>query len=101
MALRCRERAPSTTPKPAICTAATNLLDDLIGEGKQRRRHGDAQRPGGLEVHDHLEFCRKLHREIARLLAAQNAIHIGGGATKEVYLVDSVGEQTAISGKDR
>jgi hypothetical protein len=33
-----------------------------------------------------------------RLLAAQNAIDIGGGATPEVYLVVSVGEQTAVSG---
>src|SRR5262249_11883942 len=39
------------------------------------------------------------HREIARLLASQNAIDIGGGAAKEVYHVDSVGEQTA--GSDR
>ena len=45
--------------------------------------------------------CRKLHRKVARLLAAQNAIHIGGGATKCVYLVGSVGEQTAVSDKGR
>jgi len=32
-----------------------------------------------LRFHDHLEFCRKLHREIARLRAAQDAIDIGGG----------------------
>ena len=47
-----------------------------------------------------IKFCRKLHRKIARLRAAQNTIHIGGGATKDVYLVDSVGKQTAVSGKD-
>jgi len=41
---------------------------------------------GGLEVQDHL-FGRELHREIARFLAAQDSIDIGGGATKEVYLV--------------
>jgi hypothetical protein len=28
------------------------------------------ERRGGPAVHDHLEFCRKLHREIARLRAA-------------------------------
>src|SRR5262249_1832751 len=39
--------------------------------------------------------------KIARLLAAQNAIHIGGGATIEVYPVDSVGKQTAVSDKLR
>jgi hypothetical protein len=37
-------------------------------------------------------------KSIAGLLAAQNAIHIGGGTTKEVYPVDSVGEQTAVFG---
>ena len=55
----------------------------------------------GLAVHDHLEFCRELHREIARLLPAQDAINIGGGATDEIYHVGSVGEQTALSDKDR
>ena len=53
---------------------------------------------GGLAVHDHLELGRKLHREIARLLAAQDAIDIGGGTTIVVYRVGSVGEQTAFSG---
>ena len=58
-----------------------------------------AKRRGGLAVHDHLEFCRKLYREIVRHLAAQSVIDIGGGATKEVYHVGSVGEQTAVSDK--
>src|SRR6516165_6121423 len=35
------------------------------------------------------------------VFAAQDAMHIGGGATKEVYLLNSVGEQTAVSGKGR
>jgi hypothetical protein len=63
--------------------------------------NGKTERHGGLAVHDHLEFCRKLHREIARLFAAQDAIHIGGGATKVVYWVGSVGQQTAVSDKVR
>jgi hypothetical protein len=37
----------------------------------------------------------------ARLLAAQNAINISGGATIAVYRVGRVGEQTAVSGKVR
>jgi hypothetical protein len=58
-----------------------------------------AERLGGLEVQDHLVFRRKLHREIARLLAAQDAIHVRGGATRNVCLVGSIGEQAAVSGK--
>ena len=38
--------------------------------------YGEAKRLGGLEVQDHLVFHRKLHREIARLLAAQNVIDL-------------------------
>jgi hypothetical protein len=49
-------------------------------------RYHKPKRLGGLEVHDHLKFCRKLHREIAQFRAAQNAIEISGGATKGVYL---------------
>src|SRR5262249_56731968 len=36
------------------------------------------RRPG----RDHLELGRELNREIACLLAAQDAIHVGGGTTK-------------------
>jgi hypothetical protein len=62
-------------------------------------RGGSAQ--GGLEVYGLLELGRKLHREIAWLLAAQDAIHIGGGATHRVCLGGSVGEQATVSGKER
>src|SRR6516165_8679057 len=80
---------------------STRSFDHLVGAQHDRLRHGKTERLGGLEVHCHLELGRKLHREIAGLLAAQNAIDIRGGATKEVYLVGSVGEQTAVSGKGR
>ena len=59
------------------------LLDHLISAQQNRRGYGKTERRRGPAVHDHLKFCRKLHREIARLLAAQDAIDIGGGATKE------------------
>ena len=61
------------------------LFDDLVGPQQDRRGYGKPERRGGLAVHGHLELGRKLHREIARFLAAQNAIHIGGSATKDVY----------------
>jgi hypothetical protein len=48
-------------------------------------QHRKAERLGGLEVHDHLELGRKLDWEIARFLAAQDAIDISGRATKGVY----------------
>src|SRR5215475_1891904 len=77
------------------------LLDHFVGAQQNRWGYRKAKRLGGLDVHDHLVFHRKLHREIARLRAAQNAIDISGGATPVVYEVDSVGEQAAVSGKGR
>jgi len=47
-----------------------SLFDHLVGANQDRLRHRKAERLGGLEVQDHLELGRKLHREIARLLAA-------------------------------
>jgi hypothetical protein len=59
---------------------SNQLLDHLVGAQQDRLRHSKAERLGGLEVHSHLVFHRKLHREIAWLRAAQNAIDISGGA---------------------
>src|SRR5215471_15325461 len=78
--------------------SGSSLLDHLVGARQDRWGHRKTERRGGLAVHDHLELGRKLHREIARLLAAQNAINVGGGATKDVYLIGCVGEQAAVSG---
>ena len=41
--------------------------------------YSKAERRGGLAVYDHLRLGRELHREIARLLVAQDAIDVGGG----------------------
>ena len=74
------------------CSAAkAPSLDHLVGAQQNRWGYGKTERLGGLAVHDHLKFCWKLHREIVRLLAAQNAIDINRGATNKVYPIDSVG----------
>jgi hypothetical protein len=63
--------------------ALANFTVELRGKGwyppchlfSERAQHdrwgyGKTERLGGLEIDGHLEFCRKLHREIARLRAA-------------------------------
>src|SRR6516165_10305042 len=93
--------APQRKSLSAINRHNQHLFDHLVGAQQDRWGYGKAERRGGLAVHDHLELGRQLHREMARLLAAQNAIDIGAGATPRVYQVDSVGEQAAVSGKLR
>ena len=59
--------SPSTAAALAIGAAGATRL---IGTKQNRWGYGKTERLGGLEVHDHLELGRKLHREIARLRVA-------------------------------
>jgi hypothetical protein len=72
----------------SITSSARSIIDGgtarSMGVRQDRWGYGKAKRLGGPEVNDHLELGRELHRKIARLLAAQDAIHIGGGATTTV-----------------
>jgi hypothetical protein len=61
--------------------SSSALFDHLIGAQHDRWGYLKPERRGGLAVHDHLKFGRELHREVARLLAAQDAIDIGCGTT--------------------
>jgi len=62
------------TPEPSNAAgrapARPCLLDHLGGAQHDRWGYRKTERFDGLAVHDHLEFGRKLHREIARLRAA-------------------------------
>ena len=40
----------------------------------------EAERLGGLEVDDQFEFGRRLHRQVGRLLALEDAVDVAGGA---------------------
>jgi len=58
---------PKGSTRSGHSLGSFNHLGDA---GKDRCRYRKAERLGGLEVQDHLELGRELHRKIARLLAA-------------------------------
>src|SRR6516164_5938288 len=47
-------------------------LDHFVGEREQLVREGKAERSGGLEVGGQIELDRRLHRQVARLLALED-----------------------------
>jgi len=48
-----------------------DLLDHVLGAGKQRWRHFKAERLGGFEIDEQLDFCGLLDRQISRLFAPE------------------------------
>ena len=59
------------------------------------RRHGEAERLGGLEVDHQLVLGRRLHRQVGRLLALEDAIDVAGRAPVLVDQIGPIGDQAA------
>src|SRR5262249_29985133 len=70
-----RLRVGRSLSGPPACPCAL-LLDHLIRQDEERRGDGEAERLGGLEVDDQLEFRRPLDRQIPRLLTTKYPINI-------------------------
>ena len=60
---------PELTSAVQLFCAAKSLFDHLVSAQQKRWGYRKPKRLGGLDVHDHLELGRELHREIARLRA--------------------------------
>src|SRR5215813_15253169 len=76
------------------------LFDHLVGACQQRRRHRQAEGPSRLEIDDQVKLGRRLHRQIGRLLALENAIDVASRAPIQVYKVWPIGDQTAAGSKE-
>src|SRR2546423_879341 len=70
-------------------------FDELIGASQHRLRDREAKRFGGLEIDDQLELRRLLDREVGRLRAPEDLVHVRGGPPPEVLVSRVVAHQTA------
>src|SRR5262249_61952413 len=70
-------------------------LDHLVGEREQLLGNCQAERLGGRQVKDEIEFGRLLDWDIARLRPAQNLVGEFSGATVKVGQIWSIGNQTS------
>src|SRR5262245_15583047 len=88
-------------PKAVVsdCSKGSPLFDPLVGAGKHRCGQVEAERLGGLEVDHQIVLGRRLHRQVGRLLASENAVDVSGGTTIPVDLISSIRDQTAASDK--
>src|SRR5262245_28032697 len=75
----------------ALEPQSAKLFDHLVGAGEQGRRDFEAERLGGFEIDHKLVLGRCLYRQVARLLAFEDAIHIGRRAPVAVNQVGPVG----------
>ena len=69
------------------CSNEHLLLDHLVGAASSVSGTVEAERLGGLEIDHELVLGRRLHRQVGRLLALEDAIDILGRAPK---LVDPI-----------
>ena len=97
-------------PKADMCGALADvcfvpiadicLFDHFVGAGKHGRRHGEAERLGGLEVEHHFVLVRCLHRQIGRLLTLKDTVHVAACAPVLVGKISPIGDQPASGNEE-
>src|SRR6266852_4759497 len=92
---------PRTSKKPALwAVSSTGLLgwaspcaylsDHLVRQEQERRRDGDPERLGGLQVDDELKLHGLLHGQVGRLGAPENLVDVDGQAPEELRQVRAI-----------
>jgi len=83
------------SPAADISWHSSGLLDHLGSEREQVIRYCQADRLGGDQIDDEIEFGRLLNWDVAWLGAAQNLVDKLGGAPKQVREIWPIGNQAA------
>ena len=88
-------RRPPLLVIPSSSHGIHLLLDHLVGAHQHGRRHVEAERLCGLQVEHGLVPGRRLHRQVGRLLALEDAIDVAGCLLVLVDTIRPVGDQAA------
>ena len=73
----------------------SELFDHIVGATEQQRWHVEVQRLGGLEIDDQFKLCRRLDREVGRLLALEDAVDVLWHLAKLFDKISTIGDQAA------
>jgi hypothetical protein len=82
-------------PRRSVAARRAAPFDHLIGATEQRQRNGKAERLGGLEVDDQLDFRRLHNRQVSRLFALENSAGVGADQMVGFSFVATVAQQAA------
>src|SRR5512145_2915406 len=75
--------------------STATLLDDLIRPQQQRRRNGEAESLGGLEVDDELERTRLLDGQVAGFRAFEYLVNVRSGPSERLREVWRIRHESA------
>jgi hypothetical protein len=79
------------SPSPPLC-----LLDHVVGPHQQRGRNFEAERLGGLEVDDELEFGRLLDRQVGRRGSGEHLGKLARPLPKDFGKARAIADQPAL-----